>query len=131
MITPEPRLSDRRSRDPNISSSPKKYRKNGSLLKGELRERTTCSEEMFATPFTAWLATRVKSGPPAATARVGADAGAGAGRCSVTAAPPTGRGDSKPRADSAARTQPETRTPPTNPATTSTTERPRRLDMVR
>src|SRR5437868_15342190 len=81
MITPEPRLSDRRSRDPNISSSPKKYRKNGSLLKGELRVRTTCSEEMFATPFTAWLATRVKSGPPAATARVGADAGAGAGRC--------------------------------------------------
>src|SRR3954466_8386270 len=62
MMTPEPRLIERRSRTIE-SSSPKKYRKNGSLGNGELRWRTTCSDEMFATPLTAWPATRVKSGP--------------------------------------------------------------------
>jgi hypothetical protein len=63
MMTPDPRLSDRRSRDPNASSSPKKYRKNGSLTNGEFGRRTTCSDEMLATPLTVWAATRVKSGP--------------------------------------------------------------------
>ena len=63
MTTPDPRLSDRRSRDPKISSpSPKKYRKKGSL--DPFAARTTCSEEMLATPFTALAAMRVKSGAP-------------------------------------------------------------------
>ena len=55
-MTPEPRLSDRRSREPNMSCSPKKYRKNGSFSNGEFWRRTTCSDEMFATPLTAWPA---------------------------------------------------------------------------
>ena len=42
--------------------------------------RTTCSDEMFATPLTAWPATRVKSGPPPlkATRRRGSAIGAAA-----------------------------------------------------
>ena len=63
-MTPEPRLFDARSRGPKNSSSPKKYRKNGSTFCG-LRE-VICSEEMLATPFTAAPATRVKSGAAAA-----------------------------------------------------------------
>src|SRR5262245_49225011 len=64
MTTPDPRLSDRRSRVPKTSSrSPKKYRKNGSAAKGEFDWRVTCNDEMLATPLTACPATRVKSGP--------------------------------------------------------------------
>src|SRR5713101_854055 len=80
MMTPDPRLSERRSREPNCSSSPKKYRKKGSLGNGELRVRTTCRDEMFATPLTACPAIRVKSGPPptnAAPADPGTDGARG------------------------------------------------------
>src|SRR5262249_35774609 len=113
----------------------------GSSLNGELRERTTCSDEMFATPLTAWPATRVKSGPPPdhagdpVCADDGADsvavAGLGAGSVRVA-----GRGaerggaaargaatDGVAGAGAAARTQPVATRPPTNPATTSTRER--------
>lgn len=68
-MTPEPRLSERRSLEPKKSSSPpKKYRKKGSLSSGVARVRTTCSDEMLATPLTACPATRVKSSPLAAIA---------------------------------------------------------------
>src|SRR5262249_38961277 len=85
-------------------------------------------------PFTVWLATRVKSGPPAAYA----GAGAAAGRCSgaaatgagVTGAAVTGAG-SIARALSAARTPPVTSTPPTKPANTRTIERPNRFPIVK
>src|SRR3954467_424429 len=95
MTTPEPRLSDRRSRDPNPCSSPKKYRKNGSLPNGELVVRTTCSEEMFATPLTATAATFEKSGNPpvivtGGALTGGAVTGAGAAVCATTGAAATG-----------------------------------------
>src|SRR5215472_6040879 len=76
MMTPDPRLSDLRSRGANTSLSPKKYRKNSSSGNGDVwRDRTTVTEEMLATPLTAWAATRVKSGPPLA-AETGAFAAA-------------------------------------------------------
>src|SRR5689334_6755586 len=99
MITPDPRLSDRRSRDPKTSSpSPKKYLKNGSAANGEFGVRTTCTDEMFATPLTACPATRVKSGPgvvsPGVTGAGAADAAGGG-----VVARDVGGGLSMPRAN--------------------------------
>src|SRR6266850_2705086 len=121
MITPEPRLSDRRSRDPNRSSSPKKYRKNGSSANGELPRRTTWSDEMFATPFTAWPATRVKSGPPPAV---------------VATAPGTrwaslSGGALAARESAAVRIRPVTTSPAMKPAITKTNERTKRRTISR
>src|SRR5690349_21339044 len=83
MTTPEPRLSDRRSREPKPWSSPKKYRKNGSLPNGEFVVRTTCSDEILATPRTACAATFEKSGKPPVTATGGTVAGTGAAVCAL------------------------------------------------
>src|SRR5262245_11249663 len=84
MTTPDPRLSERRSRVPKTSSwSPKKYRKNGSEANGEFDWREICSDEMLATPLTACPATRVKSGP--AEASTGAGEAAGTGRADPAA----------------------------------------------
>src|SRR5215831_9066892 len=78
MMTPEPRLSERRSRVPKTSSwSPKKYRKKGSAEKGEFDVFVTCNDEIFATPLTACPATRVKSGPTATIAGEGPAVGTG------------------------------------------------------
>ena len=112
-MTPEPRLSDRWSCDPNMSSlSPKKYRKNGSLANGEFDVRVTCSDEMFATPLTAWPAMPVKSGPPIAGVGAGADAAAG-GRAGVDGGGRLGAGvGGRPHA-------PGQDQPPMKPATTS------------
>ena len=46
--------------------------------------RTTCSDEMLATPLTAWPAMRVKSGPPPAGGRGGAGGGAWRPRARLT-----------------------------------------------
>ena len=74
--------------------------------------RVTCSEEMFATPFTAWLAMPVKSGPPTAGA-----AARGAGASVVGAAAGVAA-----RESDADRIRPVMTSPPTNPATTSASE---------
>ena len=67
---------------------PKKYRKKGSSVKGELGVRTTCSEEILATPFTACPAMPVKSGPPRSEDGAGAGASmavvAGAGDAGIS-----------------------------------------------
>src|SRR4051812_33321993 len=125
MTTPEPRLSDRRSRGPDRSSlSPKKYRKNGSAANGEFGVRTTWSDEMFATPLTACPATRVKSGPLAATGAAAA-AGAVLPRACVEGATRCGAADSgadriSARDADAGRRRAVSTRPPAKPATTST-----------
>src|SRR5437588_4453581 len=112
MITPEPRLSDRRSRGPKRSWSPKKYRKNGSFENGEAGARTTCREEILATPFTAWVAMRVKSGPAAAAN--------GALRCVSSVA--AGAAIVSARGSDALRIRPVTTSPATKPAAIGTSE---------
>ncbi len=64
-MTPDPRLGDRSSRDPNHSSdSPKNWRKNGSLANGEFEVRTMDTADRLTTPPTARPATTLKSGRP-------------------------------------------------------------------
>ena len=130
MMTPEPRLSERRSREPKESSSPKKYRKNGSFENGALRVRTTCSDEMLATPLIVCAATLVKSGPPTTVAGIVATAGA------VAAGMGDGRGAGSGwstacgafagRASVAARMRSVTTVPAMKPATISTRDSVRR-----
>src|SRR5689334_15611588 len=117
MMTPDPRLSDRRSRGANMSLSPKKYRNRSSSRKGLLRVRTTVIDEMFTTPLTACAATRVKSGPPltAVAAFAGAALRPGAAPCWST------RGVSA-RESAALRMRPVMTRPPTKPAATSVSE---------
>src|SRR6185295_3793556 len=84
---------------------------------GDRDRRTTCTDEMLATPFTAWPAMRVKSGPPsevlntgAAIGRAGAAVGGSAG-CAVSA-----------RDSVAVRMRPVRTRPAVNPARSRTQE---------
>ena len=95
--------------------SPKKYWKNGSFSNGEFWRRTTWSEEILATPFTAWPAILVKSGAPIAT---GDGAAPGAGRGAAVCA--AGGGSGSARESAAVRIRPVTTRPATNPANTRT-----------
>src|SRR3970040_1924363 len=79
-MTPDPRLCSGR-RLPKKSSSRKKNWKNGSFANGEFRRRTTCSDEMFVTAWTARLATPVKSGVAGAPGGRGAARWRPRGRC--------------------------------------------------
>ena len=80
--------------------------------------RTTCSDEMLATPLTAWPAMRVKSGPPTRRRRGrlrgrrgdGSAALRGAGSISV-------RGGRSARESEAVRIRPVTTSPAAKPAT--------------
>src|SRR5262245_30224387 len=81
---------------------------------------------MFATPLTACAATRVKSGPPAATGAVALDGAAGR---SAGAACGAAISRVAPWESAAVRIRPVTTRPATNPATMKVTGRRRRLSI--